>query len=605
VLILALRRTSNRITLVAPLCSAVLLASLVTTVAVTSVDAQTCPSCTPLDDVSGPPHRGVWLLGLYPGSSNAPPPAHAALATSAAANIVPRNASGAPSAAGWIGMLSIGMSNTNQEFATFERIADSDLARNARIIVVDGAVGGQSADVIVDPTDPYWDIVDDRVRVAGLDPDQIQVVWLKQAEGAVPDTSFPAHAETLQAHVRNIVTHLKDRFPNLRICFLSSRIYGGYGSNPARTEPLSFEGGLAMRWVLEDQIAGDPGLNPDPGMGLVEAPVLLWGPYLWANGATPRASDGLTWLPADYESDFIHPAPGGEAKVAALLDGFFTTNPYAVPWYLDDPGADLDTVGTVADAYVEAANPSTNYGAATVLRWGSGVRAYVKFDLTSVVGTVVHAKLAMKVPAYIATRPTEVVGVSNTTWNEAAITAATAPAFDLAVIDTIPQASSGTAVGVDVTAEVLTALTLPPGSRRMTLGLRAIPGHLVIQEVLSRESLEGPWLVLTTVRSAVGVEPSSIGAPQPIALEVRPNPSRGAAEISLALSRNIATASVEIFDLNGRRVRVLHLGPLSAGSHRLSWDGRDAVGRSAASGIYWVRTRGDGLQVGRMLVRLP
>src|SRR5262245_47858476 len=81
--------------------------------------ALTCPACTPLDDAGGPPHLGTWPLGLYPGASNTPPPAHAALAAAAAANVVPRGTSGAPSANGWIGLLSIGMSNTNQEFATF------------------------------------------------------------------------------------------------------------------------------------------------------------------------------------------------------------------------------------------------------------------------------------------------------------------------------------------------------------------------------------------------------------------------------------------------------------------------------------------------------
>src|SRR6185503_2883415 len=99
---------------------------------------------------------GTWAPGLYPNLSNTPPPAHLALATAAAAGVVPRDAAGAPNFSGWIGFLSIGMSNCNQEFATFERIADRDAARNARVVLVDGAVGGQAANVIVNSSDPYW-----------------------------------------------------------------------------------------------------------------------------------------------------------------------------------------------------------------------------------------------------------------------------------------------------------------------------------------------------------------------------------------------------------------------------------------------------------------
>jgi hypothetical protein len=33
--------------------------------------------------------------------------------------------------------------------------------------------------------------------------------------------------------------------------------------------------------------------------GPVRAPLLLWGPYLWADGATPRKSDGLFYAPED------------------------------------------------------------------------------------------------------------------------------------------------------------------------------------------------------------------------------------------------------------------------------------------------------------------
>ena len=44
-----------------------------------------------------------------------------------------------------------------------------------------------------------------------------------------------------------------------------------------------------------------------------------------------------------------------------------------------------------------------------------------------------------------------------------------------------------------------------------------------------------------------------------------------------------------VYDVAGRRVRRLHDGPLSAGQHRLAWDGRDDSGRSLASGTYFLR----------------
>ena len=78
--------------------------------------------------------------------------------------------------------------------------------------------------------------------------------------------------------------------------------------------------------LIADQIAGDLDLNPDPTEGSVVAPWLLWGPYLWADGTTPR-SDGLRWNREDLETDGVHPAESGEAKVAALLGDFFGHEP--------------------------------------------------------------------------------------------------------------------------------------------------------------------------------------------------------------------------------------------------------------------------------------
>jgi subtilisin family serine protease len=61
---------------------------------------------------------------------------------------------------------------------------------------------------------------------------------------------------------------------------------------------------------------------------------------------------------------------------------------------------------------------------------------------------------------------------------------------------------------------------------------------------------------------------------------------------------------VDILDLKGRRIVVLHEGLQTAGSQELRWDGRDASGRQVASGIYLVRVREDGREAGRKVTLL-
>jgi flagellar hook assembly protein FlgD len=50
-------------------------------------------------------------------------------------------------------------------------------------------------------------------------------------------------------------------------------------------------------------------------------------------------------------------------------------------------------------------------------------------------------------------------------------------------------------------------------------------------------------------------------------------------------------ARVEIFDLRGRRVRLLSDEALDAGENRWIWDGEDDAGHALASGSYFVRAR--------------
>ena len=91
---------------------------------------------------------------------------------------------------------------------------------------------------------------------------------------------------------------------------------------------------FSIRWLIDAQIKGDSRLNYDPQHGAVNAPVALWGPYLWGDGVTPRKSDGLVWKREDLREDGTHPSDSGRKKVADLLTNFFHTDAYARGWYL-------------------------------------------------------------------------------------------------------------------------------------------------------------------------------------------------------------------------------------------------------------------------------
>jgi hypothetical protein len=99
----------------------------------------------------------------------------------------------------------------------------------------------------------------------------------------------------------------------------------------------------------------------------------------------------------------------------------------------------------------------------------------------------------------------------------------------------------------------------------------------------------------TPVRSpaTVGV-PAGAAAPEALALAtLGANPFHGRAAISFALPTRLA-AELRIFDASGRQVRLLARGTFEAGAHPAEWDGRDAAGRAAPAGRYFLRLRAGG-----------
>jgi lysophospholipase L1-like esterase len=278
---------------------------------------QTSVALRPLTDLGSATYHG-YHGGLYANGKNVAPKRYLTSGLARARSVKPID--------GKVVLLSIGMSNTTQEFSAFKRIADADPRKSPALTILDGAQGGQDAEIIKNASARFWTVVDQRLALAGVTASQVQVVWLKQAI-ARENNPFPADAKRLKSDLAAILQNLHARFPNLKLIYLSSRTYGGYASTPLNPEPFAYDSGFAVKWLVLDRIAGK-----------LTGPWLAWGPYLWTNGEKGR-KDGLVWTCADTRpSDGTHPSPSGQQKVAQLLLSFFTTNATARPWFVTPTG---------------------------------------------------------------------------------------------------------------------------------------------------------------------------------------------------------------------------------------------------------------------------
>ena len=137
----------------------------------------------------------------------------------------------------------------------------------------------------------------------------------------------------MQSELVKIVQVLADRFPNARLCYLSSRTYGGFATSNLNPEPYAYESGFAVKWLIEEQLKGNPAVNFDENKGAVKSPWLSWGPYLWANGATQRATDGFHYEPTDFSSDGTHHSAAGSRKVGGRMLEFFQSDSTTKGWF--------------------------------------------------------------------------------------------------------------------------------------------------------------------------------------------------------------------------------------------------------------------------------
>lgn len=326
--------------------------------------------------------------GLYENCSNNVPSDHDADGQYITSQIQPLDTNGNPSATGKVVFISIGMSNAQNEFAGFlSNVVKNKAVNHTTLAVSNGAASNMDACFWFPATGSpscesggpnNYDRIANQLPTRGLSPNQVQVAWVKEANGRVhPDergclpTGTPCvplcdptvvsgcvnsytntDAVNLEWELGNIVRAAKQRWPNLRMVFLTSRIYGGYAPSSAGSpEPYAYESGFAVQWLIEaqviqmrtgviDPIAGD--LNYNDGT----APWLAWGPYFWADGPIPR-SDGLVWCDGsrspnppcngevDFEADGQHPTT--VTKQVNMLLNFFLNSPYTQSWFSATP----------------------------------------------------------------------------------------------------------------------------------------------------------------------------------------------------------------------------------------------------------------------------
>jgi hypothetical protein len=159
------------------------------------------------------------------------------------------------------------------------------------------------------------------------------------------------------------------------------------------------------------------------------------------------------------------------------------------------------------------------------------------------------------------------------------------------------QASSQTAVSGVARTVMSGGGAARTGGSYVTVGTMGQPSPVGVIEGRNVTLYSGFW--------GPGNTPvSDVDLPAPVTrLEQNfPNPFNPSTRIDYSLAAD-RSMTIEVFNVQGRRVRVLVAGPRTAGPHQVVWYGRDDLGRQVASGVYFYRLQaGQHRELKRMLL---
>ncbi|GMQ82121.1 MAG: hypothetical protein BMS9Abin05_1564 [Rhodothermia bacterium] len=177
----------------------------------------------------------------------------------------------------------------------------------------------------------------------------------------------------------------------------------------------------------------------------------------------------------------------------------------------------------------------------------------------------------------------------------------------------------GTAPG---SSDVMSSMSSAETGRRWTPGLgnvqqntswtlRSLPVGLYYWSVQSVDNSfigsafaeESQFSVTTGAKVSTGTDDSS-DLPRRTELNpIFPNPFNQSATISFEIAKS-SSVRLAIYDLLGKRVRVLADGLFGTGRHQVDWDGNTDSGSPMGSGIYFARMETDGKSTSRKIVLL-
>lgn len=180
-----------------------------------------------------------------------------------------------------------------------------------------------------------------------------------------------------------------------------------------------------------------------------------------------------------------------------------TPMPTPVPTATSAPTPGTLTFSPTIDAYVNAANPASNYGSSASLRVDASpvTQSFLRFDVQGLVGSIVSATLRVYANSG-SSAGYQVRPVSENAWTELGVTSANAPAVG-AVAGASGSFSSGVWTSVDVTA-------LVTGNGSLNLALTGSSNTGIAFD--SREGINLPELVITTAAVAAASPADSTAA---------------------------------------------------------------------------------------------